>query len=267
MVETTNTTNTNPWLPWPSTKPQARLRLFCFPYAGGGASVFRSWSRDLPPEIDVRPVQLPGRERRLMEDPYDDLTPLVTAVEGALLPFLTEPFAFFGHCLGALIAFELSRQIRTLHGLQPTALFVSGHRAPHLPDRFTPAHRLPDPEFAAELRRRNGTREEVLQNPDLMRLVLPLLRADFTICETYLFTPGGTLGCPITAFGGVGDPAVLPEELDGWSEQTSGPCTVQVLPGDHFFLQTARSLLLQKLSQDLTQVMSDIPGSEQSHDP
>src|ERR1051326_791724 len=263
MIEATNTTNANPWLPWPSTNPKARLRLFCFPYAGGGASAFRSWSRDLPPEVDIRPVQLPGRERRLMEEPYDDLTPLITAVKDALLPFLTEPFAFFGHCLGALIAFELSRQVQAMYGLQPAALFVSGHRAPHLPDRFPPAHRLPDSEFAVELRRRNGTREEVLQNPAVMRLVLPLLRADFTICETYLFTPGETLRCPITAFGGAEDPAVLLEELEGWSKQTSGPCAVQVLPGDHFFLQTTRSLLLQKLSQELVRVMSDIPGSEE----
>lgn len=247
----TERTNTNPWLPWPSTNPNAQLRLFCFPYAGGGASVFRSWSRDLPPEIDVRPVQLPGRERRLREDPYNHLTPLVTAVEQVLLPYLTEPFAFFGHCLGALVAFELSRKIRRLYGLQPVALFVSGHRAPHLPDRFSPAHQLPDSAFAAELRRRNGTREEVLQNPDVMRLVLPLLRADFAICETYRYMPGETLSCPIAAFGGVEDPAVLPEELEDWTKQTCGPCTVQILPGDHFFLQTSHHLLLQSLSQNL----------------
>ncbi|HET8840910.1 MAG TPA: thioesterase domain-containing protein, partial [Ktedonobacteraceae bacterium] len=126
-------THSNPWLPWPSTRPQAKLRLFCFPYAGGGASMFRNWTRDLPPEIDVRPVQLPGRERRLMEDPYHHLTPLVAAVEHALLPYLLEPFAFFGHCLGALVAFELSRRLRDEHKQLPTALFVSAHRAPQLP--------------------------------------------------------------------------------------------------------------------------------------
>jgi medium-chain acyl-[acyl-carrier-protein] hydrolase len=177
-------------------------------------------------------------------------------VERALLPHLTKPFAFFGHCLGALIAFELSRQIRTLHGLQPVALFVSGHRAPQLPDRFPPSHRLPDAQFAVELRRRNGTREEVLQNPQVMRLVLPLLRADFAICETYLYTPGEVLDCPLTVFGGQADPAVLPQELDGWAEQTQGPCRVQILPGDHFFLQTARIQLLAGLSQDLNQMIS-----------
>lgn len=249
-------TNANPWLPWPGTNPDAQLRLFCFPFAGGGASVFRNWSQDLPSEIDVRPVQLPGRERRLREEAYNHLTPLVAAVEHALLPYLTEPFAFFGHCLGALIAFELSRKIRASYGLQPVALFVSGHRAPHLPDRFAPVHQLPDAEFAAELRHRNGTREEVLQNPNVMRLVLPLLRADFAVCETYRYEPGEMLTCPVAAFSGAADPAVLPEELDGWAKQTCGPCAVRVLPGDHFFLQTARDQLLQILSQNLSAHLS-----------
>lgn len=252
-------TNTNPWLPWPSTNPQAPLRLFCFPYAGGGASLFRSWSRDLPPEIDVRPVQLPGRERRLMEEPHSRLSPLVADVAHALLPYLQEPFALFGHCLGALVAFELSRRVHETHGLQPVALFVSAHRAPHLPDRFPPSYQLPDPEFAAELQRRNGTREEVLQNPGVMQLVLPLLRADFTICETYRYEPGEKLGCPITVFGGTEDTAAQPGELEGWAEQTSGPCAVQILPGDHFFIQTARSRLLQRISQDLSRTLEHIP--------
>jgi len=225
--------------------------------------MFRNWTRDLPPEIDVRPVQLPGRERRLMEDPYHHLTPLVAAVEHALLPYLLEPFAFFGHCLGALVAFELSRRLRDEHKLLPTALFVSAHRAPQLPDRFTPAHHLPDAEFASELRRRNGTSEEVLQNPGVMRLVLPLLRADFAVCETYPYVRGEVLDCPITVFGGATDPSVLPEELDGWAEQTGCSCAVQILPGDHFFLQTARSQLLQRLSRDLTGIIRGNPGSEQ----
>lgn len=242
----------NPWFPWPGTNPQGSLRLFCFPFAGGGASVFRNWFQDLPPEIDVRPVQLPGRERRLMEMPYDHLDPLVAAVERALLPHLTMPFAFFGHCLGALIAFELSRRLRALYGIQPAWLFVAAHRAPHLPDRFAPSHRLPDAEFVAELRRRNGTREEVLANPGAMRLVLPLLRADFAVCETYLYRPRKALDCPITVFSGIADPSVVPEELESWAEHTSGPCNVCILPEDHFFIQTARSQLLQRLSQDLS---------------
>ncbi|GCE07381.1 thioesterase II family protein [Dictyobacter aurantiacus] len=256
-----DSTRANPWLPWPGTYPQAKLRLFCFPYAGGGASVFRSWSRELPSEVDLRPVQLPGRERRLREDPYTDLVPLVAAAREALLPYLDRPFAFFGHCLGALMAFELSRQLRSLHNIEPAILFVSGHRAPQLPDRFTPAHMLPDADFAAELRQRNGTREEVLQNPDVMRLVLPLLRADFAVCETYTYTPAAPLSCPIAAFSGADDPAVLPAELAGWSEMTSGTFAAQVFPGDHFFLQSARPQLLQRLTQDLTRTIQQLPDA------
>ncbi|HEY1353295.1 MAG TPA: alpha/beta fold hydrolase [Ktedonobacteraceae bacterium] len=250
------TTNADLWLPWPSMRPRAQLRLFCFPYAGGSASDFCTWLRELPSAIDVRPVQIPGRERRLREKPYEQLTPLVAAVAHALLPHLTEPFAFFGHCLGALIAFELSRQIRAWHGRQPVALFVSGHRAPQLPDRFPPSHRLPDAEFASELRRRNGAREEMLQSPGVVRQTLPLLRADQAICETYLYIPGESLDCPLTVFGGRADQAVQPEELTGWAEQTRGPCRLHVLPGDHFFLQTNRPQILQRLSHDLSQAMA-----------
>ncbi|GHO56601.1 thioesterase [Ktedonobacter robiniae] len=223
--------------------------------------MFRSWSRELPLEVDLRPIQFPGRERRLREDPYTHIMPLVHATKQALLPYLDKPFAFFGHCLGALVAFELSRQLQAEQHLQPTILFVSGHRAPQMPDRFTPAHRLSDAEFAAELRQRNGTREEVLQNPDVMHLVLPLLRADFTVCETYTYTPGELLRCPIVAFSGAGDKAVLPEELVSWSAMTSGPCATQTFPGDHFFLQTARSQLLQRLTRDLAQIKLEPPVS------
>lgn len=253
------TTNADPWLPWPSMRPRAQLRLFCFPYAGGGASDFRTWLRELPSAIDVRPVQLPGRECRLREEPYEQLAPLVAAVARALLPHLTEPFAFFGHCLGALIAFELARQLQTWHGRQPVALCISGHRAPQLPDRFPPSHRLPDAEFADELRYRNGTREKGLRHPGVPCQVLPLQRADFAICQTYLYLPGEALDCPLTVFGGQTDPAVLPEELAGWAEQTRGPCRLHVLPGDHFFLQTAQPQILQRLSHDLSQAMAHRP--------
>ena len=156
------------------------------------------------------------------------------------------------------MAFELSRQLRTEHNIEPAILFVSGHRAPQLPNRFTPAHGLPDAEFAAELRQRNGTREEVLQNPDVMRLVLPLLRADFAVCETYTYTSAAPLSCPISAFSGADDPAVLPTELAAWEKMTNGTFAPQIFPGDHFFLQTARFQLLQRLSQDLSQAMQQL---------
>lgn len=250
-----DTSKPDPWLPWPSIRGDAKLRLFCFPYAGGGASLFRSWGRELPPEVDVRPVQLPGRERRLREDPYTHLFPLVSAVKEALLPHLNQPFAFFGHCLGALVAFELSRQLQHEYALEPRLLFVSGHRAPQLPDRFPPAHQLPDAEFMEELRRRNGTREEVLHHPDVMRLMLPLVRADFSVCETYTYTPGEQLHTPIIALSGESDPSVQPTELVGWREMSAGPCETAIFPGDHFFLQTARPQLLQRLSRDLSQVL------------
>ncbi len=175
------------WLRSPKPNPQASLRLFCFPYVGGGALIFRTWPNSLPATAEVCPVELPGRGTRLKETPFTRLLPLVQALAQALLPHLDKPFAFFGHSMGALISFELTRQLRRLYGLVPLHLFVSAHRAPQLPDPDPPIHTLPEAEFMEELRCLNGTPKEVLEQPELMELMLPILRADFALCETYIY--------------------------------------------------------------------------------
>jgi medium-chain acyl-[acyl-carrier-protein] hydrolase len=240
----------NPWLINTNPRPEAAVRLFCFPYAGGTTAIFHKWPQELPAWVDVCAVQLPGHGSRLGEAPVTDLFTLVEMIEPALLPYLAQPFAFFGHSMGAMISFELARTLRHKHGLQPLHLFVSGRSAPQLPVEET-TYNLPEPEFAEELRRLNGTPPEVLLHAELMKLMLPILRADFELVQTYLYKPHPPLDCPITAFGGWEDNNVSRASLEAWREQTTSDFSVRMLLGDHFFLHSARPYILNVLKKEL----------------
>jgi medium-chain acyl-[acyl-carrier-protein] hydrolase len=247
----TTATAFDSWIACRIPNPQARLRLFCFPYAGTGPSIFRTWSDGLPADVEVCPVQFPGRGTRLMETPFTQLAPLVQALARALVPLLDKPFAFFGHSLGALVGFELARQLRRQSGVQPVRLFVSADRAPQIPRRDRPIHALPEEEFLDELRRLNGIPGKVLENVELMQVMLPVLRADLAVHETYIYSTEPPLNCPISTFGGLQDHKVSRGDLEAWRDQTSVSFSLQMIPGDHFFLNTIRPLLLQALSQEL----------------
>jgi medium-chain acyl-[acyl-carrier-protein] hydrolase len=247
----TAVTGFDPWIACRKPNPQARLRLFCFPYAGTGASIFRNWADGLPDDIEVCPVQFPGRGTRLTESPFTQLSTLVEALAEDLVPILDKPFAFFGHSLGALVAFELARHLSKGSGVQPIRLFVSGDRAPHLPPRHRPIHALPTGEFLTELRRLNGTPGQILENVELMQIMVPVLRADFSVYETYVYATEPPLNCFISGFGGLQDQRVSREDLEAWRDQTNDAFSLRMFPGDHFFLNATRPLLLQLLSQEL----------------
>jgi surfactin synthase thioesterase subunit len=236
--------------------PRARLRLFCFPYAGGGSMVFRTWAADLPSQIEVCSVRLPGREGLLREPPVTELAGIVQALALALQPLIGSPYAFFGHSMGALISFELTRRLRRQGDRMPEHLFIAAHRAPQLPDPHPPIHQLASPEFVEQLRRLKGTPEAVLQHAELMELMLPALRADFAVCETYVYTAEPPLSCPISAFAGLEDWKANLAELGAWREQTVNTFTLHTFPGDHFFLSSARLALLRAIAQDLRVVLS-----------
>jgi len=240
------------WILRLQPQPQARLRLVCFPYAGGGASIYRTWPKGLSTEVEVWAIQLPGREARLNEPAPTRLEPLITTLADVLMPYLTAPFVFFGHSMGALISFELVRRLRQLSQQQPLHLFVSSRAAPQVPNPGPPIAHLPTTAFIAELRRLNGTPEEVLHHDELRALILPLLRADFEVNETYRYTPAPPLDCPITVFGGMEDVRIRKEDLAAWRAQTRSNCTLRLFPGDHFFLRSAQSELLRAIQQDLT---------------
>ena len=247
----TTATAFDSWIAYRKPRPQARLRLFCFPYAGGGALIFRTWADGLPADVEVCPIQLPGRGTRLMEPLFTQLSPLIQALAQALLPLLDKPFAFFGHSLGALVSFALARQLRRQYGVQPVHLFVSAGRAPQLPHQGLPVHTLPEEDFLAELRRLNGTPSAMLEHEELMQIALPVLWADFAVYETYVYATELPLNCPISTFGGLRDRTVSQSDLEAWREQTSGSFSLQMFPGDHFFLNTTQPLLLRVLSQEL----------------
>jgi medium-chain acyl-[acyl-carrier-protein] hydrolase len=239
-----------PWITCFKPRPEAKVRLFCFPYAGGGSAIFRSWVDRVPQSIEICPVQLPGRESRLAEVPFDRLPALVPVVAEAIVPYLDKPFGFFGHSMGALISFELSRRLRRDHDLQPAHLFVSGRWPPHKPRLEERTSDLPEEEFIQELRSLNGTPKEVLEHPALMALMLPMLRADFAVCETYSYTDDTPLSCPITVFGGLQDEPDR-DSLEPWRDQTTAAFSLRMLPGDHFFVHTAQSQLIRVISREL----------------
>jgi medium-chain acyl-[acyl-carrier-protein] hydrolase len=223
------------------------MRLFCLPYAGGGASAYLPWKRNAPAALAVVPVQLPGRETRLGEPMPDDVHRLVSDLADALAPCLDRPYGLFGYSMGAKLAFAVARQLAD-RGLPPPAkLGVAANTAPDAGPHCPGAARLPDPEFAGYLRQLGGTPEQVLSDPDLSRLLFPILRADFHLLEQGV--DQAALDCPIVAYAGLEDDAAPSAAMLCWRAFTRGGFTLRVFPGGHFFFQTAGDLL-QTVSAD-----------------
>ncbi|MEB3220121.1 MAG: beta-ketoacyl synthase N-terminal-like domain-containing protein [Nostocales cyanobacterium 94392] len=241
----------NLWVIRPQPNPQARLRLLCFSYAGAGASVFNPWVKELPSDIELCAIQLPGRENRFKESPLTHLKPLIQTLLPLLKPYLDQNFALFGHSMGALLSFELIRELRRQNCPLPVHLFVSSRKAPQLLEIDAPIHRLPDSQFIEKIKHFNGTPDEILQNKKFMQQFVPTLRSDFSILETYFYRNEPPLDCPITAFGGDQDPIVDRAELTAWNKQTSSQFDLQMFAGDHFFLHSAREKLLQAILTQL----------------
>lgn len=245
----------DPWVTFPRRTPNAPLRLFCFPYAGGGASIYRSWPNALPPEVEVVAVQPPGRENRLSEKPYADLRGLVEKLAEVLPPYMDRPFALFGHSNGGLAAFELTRRLRAQGRQLPLRLFVAGRPAPQVEVDDPPVHNLPEAEFREAIRRFGGTPEEVLEHEEIMSIVGPVLRADFALGETYHYLPEPPLETPISAYAGERDAEVPVAQVEAWREQTSADFRFQVFPGGHFFVNEDRDLVTGTLSRELRELL------------
>jgi len=246
----------DPWLYRPAPRRLALARLFCFPHAGVGASVFRQWSTELPGEFDVCAVQLPGRTARLSEPAVASIPALAEMIVAAIAPYLDIPFAFFGHSMGAVLAVEVARGLASNGLPAPSHLIVSGRRPPHMPDPESPIHSLSDAEFVAEINRRyGGIPPEILENHDILELLLPCLRADIIALEMYRPAQRRPLPCPIAAFGGEDDALTPRAHLEAWRDETTGPFEVCLFPGGHFYLEPHRSAVLAKISATLAPVL------------
>lgn len=243
-------THKTPWLRVVKNNPFATLRLFCFSYAGAGANAYREWADAPFDHVEIVAVQLPGRETRMREQPFTAVTPLVSTLVRELGPYLHgKPFLFFGHSMGALVSFELTRELRRQGKPLPRALFVSGRRGPDAAaePRDKVMHRLNDADLIAELRTMNGTSEGVMEHPELLDLLLPIFRADFSVCENWRHADDAPLDLPIHAFGGDADPGVSRTHLEAWSRQTSTASTLDLFQGDHFYLNQSRERLLDRV--------------------
>jgi medium-chain acyl-[acyl-carrier-protein] hydrolase len=239
------------WLQNRRVSGQESIKLFCFPYAGGSASVYSGWAGFFPPTVRVIPVELPGRGSRLNEPLISSLSPLINILVEDILPQLDSPFTFFGHSMGALIAFEMTRYLYYEYGYEPLRLFVSGRRAPQSPTLTPSSYNLQKDELIEELRKIGGTPSEVLGHAELMEIMLPVIRADFQLHQTYEFISGGRLTCPISAYGGMEDFEVPRSLLLSWRELTTSTFGLHMLPGDHFFLRSSQTLLLELLMREL----------------
>jgi len=214
------------------------------------------WNGQLGDGVEVCAIQLPGRESRVSERAFTNLTALVEGLLRVLTPLLDRPFAFFGHSLGALASFETARALRRRGAPMPRHLFVSAFRAPHMPQRTRSLYALPDGEFAAELRKLGGTPDAIFEDLELRDLFLPLLRADFRVCDTYQHTQEEPFDVPLSAFGGTTDPRANAAEIAGWQVHTTGPFTHRIFDGGHFYLQLPehRAALLATIRDALTAV-------------
>jgi medium-chain acyl-[acyl-carrier-protein] hydrolase len=239
------------WVVRPAARRDAQLRLFCFPYAGAGVTAFRAWWNDLPSAIEVCLLQLPGREGRLREPPFTRMAPLVTALAEAVAPHLDLPFSFFGHSVGGLVAFELARELRRRRGADPSRLVVSATAAPPNGMPASLRDRDSDADLVRVLGSLGGTPSQILQDPEIMRLLAPAVRADLGIYEAYSYVAETPLRCPITVMRGTADPLVGEEDVIGWTNETSGRVDFVAVPGTHFFLHEARDTVLRVLGSAL----------------
>jgi surfactin synthase thioesterase subunit len=230
------------------------VNLICLPYAGGGTSAFHEWPAGLGAHVNVWAARLPGRENRLAEAPHDDAAALVSALTPAVSALTTQPYAVFGHSMGALIGYELVRRLRDIGRPEPVALFGSGNNAPHRLGDSARLHLLPDDEFVAALRGYGATPAIFLDRPELLEMFLPMIRADFAVAETYRHRPGRRLTCPVVVCRGTDDVDVSDAGCRSWGELTTGRCAQYSFPGGHFFVNSARRDVLTTVDAELTAV-------------
>lgn len=252
------TSNLEQWAVTFQPQAKARLRLFCFPYAGAGAAVYRTWGAALP-QVEVCAIRLPGRETRLREQPYTDLKELAAALVNVLLPAMDVPFAFFGHSMGSMLGFEVVRQLRRTGNTLPAHLFVSAWSGPQLRRELPPLHKLPHAEFVEAIQTRyGGIPAAILAEPELLNIFVPILRSDLMMMETYRYEDEPPLDCSLSAFGGNQDHSTSEDKLAAWNEQSTDFWGTRLMQGGHFYWQSQQPTMFRRLSVDLERIFQKI---------
>ena len=244
------------WFLLPKPNHNARLRLFCLPFAGGSADIYKSWESQLHESIELVAIQLPGRGARFIESPIAEMDLLVEELWRELKLYTNKPYALFGHSLGAKVGFALMQHIRKEGGLLPLHFFASASVAPHLPSRPPLLHQQNDQMLVESLREYGGTPEEVLDNDELMALLFPVLRADFYLAETYFASIGDPLDVGLSTFGGESDDKVLASDLTAWAEHFAGDQAVlKLFSGGHFFIESHTDDLIAQINSVLSRLL------------
>jgi medium-chain acyl-[acyl-carrier-protein] hydrolase len=240
--------NRSDWLSNHVPRPNATLRLFCFPYAGGGAVMYKDWARQLPEHVEVCAIEPPGRFARRKESQPASMEEFITGLAGALGELHDLPYVCFGYSLGAWMAFEWARWLRRAHQAEPRALVMAASRAPQVPSRVPAISHQPIDRFAREVQVRYGAFDPIVAaDPDLRRLVISIMQVDLRLLESYACQPEAPFACPIVALGGTDDPGVRRPDLEAWSVHSSGACEVTMLGGGHFFIQTLGKDVLERV--------------------
>lgn len=232
-----------------------KVTLFCLPFAGGGASAYNQWIKMMKDTITVCPIQLPGREERIMEQPYEEMSVMLDDLERAVLSVIKGSYALWGHSMGGKIAYELEKRMEK-RGYTAKCFFVSGSRVPHIPEP-DPIYHLPDAEFKEKLGRFEGTPKEILDNQELLDFFLPMLRADFIMDETYYSDSFISLRCPIVSFGGESDREANVEEVKAWKTYTESDFDYRIFPGGHFYIREHESDVIQAISERLWRTVNE----------
>ncbi len=240
-----------PWLRCFAPHAAPKRRLFAFHHGGGSAVFVKNWHQHLPEDIEIVGIQLPGRQERLREQPVTQVEALIQPLAQALQPYTDVPFTFFGHSLGAMISFELTRYLCDFTTHRPQTLIVSGRHAPQVRSTFPKIHRLDDAAFLEGVKNYDGLPPQVLAHQELVELILPALRADFALSETYFYQPAPPLPCPIAAVGGKDDRSVPVANLEAWRQQTRGHFSIQILEGGHFYFDEQPAAFFAALNQIL----------------
>lgn len=251
--------NSIPWITPVKADGTTKLRLFCFPFAGGVSSYFNAWQPKIAQGVELCPVMLPGREKLVRQTPISDIHQLCNALLDQLDPHINVPFVFFGHSMGALIAYELAQLMCKLSITPPLHLFLSAFPAPGLLARPAPIHNLSDSEFKAAIASFNGTPQEVLDDDALMSVILPYLRADFKMVETYTHKHNSRLPVPISVYGGKDD-YITRNNLAKWKDNTLMSWQLHMFTGGHFYLSSS-SEFHQVMNRELIRLMAQVDNS------